>query len=336
MGYRIEAIEWNKCEQTADSFYKDNKYLTPYSRYSFLSIIKNSANIHRLKESFRYKFRCYELIKENSVIMIIPLMVSEKDKIIRLAGDFSSVGHLDFLYDKGISGNDFKEMLGLLGKIYPQYTLKLNRISEFSLTFGFLRDMYEFTEKDICVKIDLTDYDQWYSGLKKNCRQNIRTSYNRLNTDNRKMQFYCFVKQKPDKKLWNDNIKLFAKRILEHTKLSGVFQIPMYLLKKGEALTRALYCDKDIFFSSVYIENTLAASCNGVVANDGRAIITRLSINTSMARYSPGGLLINEVIKECCAKYPFIKSIDLSRGDEPYKYTYGGTEHFNYSYNLKL
>ena len=90
MGYRIEAIEWNKCEQTADSFYKDNKYLTPYSRYSFLSIIKNSANIHRLKESFRYKFRCYELIKENSVIMIIPLMVSEKDKLIRLAGDFNN------------------------------------------------------------------------------------------------------------------------------------------------------------------------------------------------------------------------------------------------------
>jgi len=53
--------------------------------------------------------------------------------------------------------------------------------------------------------------------------------------------------------------------------------------------------------------------------------------------YCPGGLLINETIKAIGAQNKAdIISLDLSRGDEKYKYTYGGGEHYNYSFAVRM
>lgn len=337
MALVIERTTWQELQKTMDVLYKDNAYLTPYSEYSFLNKIKNSANIHRIREAKKYKLECCVVRDNGKVICVAPMLVNKTEKKLCLLGEFSSVGHLDFIYDARLTTQQLGDALHLVFSGYPGYVFLCDRISQFSLTKQvFDEKQTEPQSQDVCVKIDLTNYDEWYKNLKKSCRQNIRTSYNRLNTDGAAMTYQLFVNEKPPKKFWKENIALFSKRILEHTKLPKLLLYPMILFKRGEPLGRALYEAPNSIFANVYINNMLAATLNGVIANDGRAIITRLSIETDMGKYSPGGLLLNETIKEVCSKYSFIKSIDLSRGDEPYKYTYGGCEHYNYGYALKL
>lgn len=334
---RIEKVAWKELRTIMDNLTKDNKYLTPYQTFEFLDKIKNGANLHRFREAKKYKLHCYVVYKEEKAVFVAPLLVNDNERRLYLLGEFSSVGHLDFIYNSHLSTKDFSNILQLVFSNYNGYVFCCDRISQFSLTYLFLKEKnITPTEKEICVKIDVNNYDEWHKALSKSCRQNLRTSYNRMNTDGVGLTFNMYVNSAPPQKAISDNIKLFSKRILEHTKLSKVLLLPMIVFKKTETFGKALYSSHNNIFASVYINNKLAASLNGLIANDGRAIITRLSIETKLGKYSPGGLLINETIKEICDKYSFIKSIDLSRGDEPYKYTYGGMEHYNYSYQIKV
>lgn len=337
MALRIECTKWESLRTIVCELITDNIYLTPYSEYSFLDKIKNSANIHRRQEARKYKLKCYVGYDDEKVVFVAPLLINDRDKRICLLGEFSSIGHLDFIYSVRITTQQLSQMVEMVLKNYPGYIFSCDRISEFSLTKKmFDEKKIQPTERDICVKIDLSDYDEWYSNLTKSCRQNIRTSYNRLKNDNSEMSFELFVYNRPSNAFWNDSIVLFSKRILEHTKLPKILLYPMIIFKRNEAIGKALRDTERIIFANVYINNRLAAFMNGVIGNDGRAIITRLSIEAELGKYSPGGLLLNETIKKVNEKYDFIKSIDLSRGNEPYKYTYGGAEHYNLTYILKL
>lgn len=71
-----------------------------------------------------------------------------------------------------------------------------------------------------------------------------------------------------------------------------------------------------------------------VVGNDGKILVPRLSINMDYRRYSPGGLLINETIKYISLKE--FREFDLQRGDESYKYNYGGTDYQNHSWIVNI
>lgn len=337
MDIRCMEHKWEDCSELIRSFTQGNRYITPYSYYDFLSSIMNHPNVHKRREFRRYTFRCFVCYRGDTPCLVAPLLVNEAEKRLALAGSFSSVGHSDFIYDSAMVSAELWQCIEALSAQFPGYLLSLNQISEFSLTATAMQERRILPQvKDICVKIDISEYDAWYSGLSKSCRQNIRTSYNRLKSDEVQTDFFLYVNKKPEKKLINDNIRLFSKRILEHMKLPKLLALPMRLYKRNEAMTKALFSASENIFASVYLNGKLAASCNGVIANDGRAIITRLSIETDLKKYSPGGVLLNELIKACCKDYPFIRSIDLSRGDEPYKYVYGGIEHHNYSYELSL
>lgn len=337
MKLRLESASWNKLQTTIEELYENNIYLTPYSEYKFLDKIRKTANIRRLFESKKFRLESYAVYDNDNAVLVAPLLVSKAMKRIYLLGEFSSVGHLDFIYSASATVQEIESAIDLVLSNYPRYTFCANRISQFSILKEVFNAKNIFpTSQDICVKIDLSSYDEWYKSLKKSCRQNLRTSYNRLNSDNVELSFKLFVNETPPKKLWKDNISLFSKRILEHTKLPKYLLCPMVLFKRNEVFGKTLYKAKNNIFASVILNGALAATLNGVIANDGRAIITRLSIETSFGRYSPGGLLLNETIKEVSSKYPFIKSIDLSRGDEPYKYTYGGENRYNYSYQFEI
>jgi len=337
MELRLESTSWNKLQTTVEELQKNNIYLTPYSEYEFLDKIKKTANIRRLRESKKFRLESYVVYDNDNAVLVAPLLVSKAMKRIYLLGEFSSVGHLDFIYSASATAQEVGSAVDLVLSNYPGYTFFADRISQFSILKEVFNAKNIFPiSQDICVKIDLSSYDEWYKNLHKSCRQNLRTSYNRLKSDNVELSFKLFVNETPSKKLWKDNISLFSKRILEHTKLPKYLLCPMELFKRNEVFGKALYKAKNNIFANVYLNGALAATLNGVIANDGRAIITRLSIETSLGRYSPGGLLLNETINEVSTKYPFIKSIDLSRGDEPYKYTYGGENHYNYSYQFEI
>ena len=337
MEYLLKNVKWCDIKPIVDALYIDNQYLTPYSSYDFLDKIKKRPNIQLLFANIKCKFQCYALMKNEETVAIAPLHINDKRKEIYLLGHFSSVGHIDLIYSTCFSEKDFKNFMILLGKEYPGYVLMVERLSQYSPVYKYLTNYHHEFSPSTCVQIDIEQgYDAWFLSLSKSCRQNIRTSYNRLAREECALKYISVYNTKPEQALIKDNLRLFSKRILEHSEMKKWLFYPMLFLKKRDGMSKALFEAKENIFASIYINEQIAASCNGVIANDGRAIITRLSIETSLGKYSPGGILINELIKECSEKHPESKSIDLSRGTEKYKYVYGGQEHFNYSCSIEL
>ena len=73
-----------------------------------------------------------------------------------------------------------------------------------------------------------------------------------------------------------------------------------YPLKCFDPVIKYLRRNENCFFSAVWIDGYLAASLIGIPSNDGRMIIPRLSYSSDFQRYSPGGILVNETMKELC------------------------------------
>ena len=180
--YRLEVVKWRDVKKIADLMYCDNKYLSPYTDYDFLNRIIKSSNI-RLKKRFkRCRFVNYVLYKNDEPIYIAPLFFDKKGKVLFLAGHFNSVGHIDFIYKKDVTKQDFDYLIEALMSNYKNCSIHLDRISQFSKTFLFLSENKQIPiKKEICVKIDFSNYDGWFQSLHKGRRQNIRTAYNRIN-----------------------------------------------------------------------------------------------------------------------------------------------------------
>ena len=329
--------KWKDLRSVCDTLYENNPNISPYQEYSFLDIIRNSTNIHNIKEWLEGRNVTYVVKQDNDIIAVLPLVINNKKKTINLLGYLCSVGHLDFIYKRDLSEAEFFGMIDQLRSIYRGFDLRLDRISQFSKTNEYLVSAEEeLIESSICVKIDLDTYDNWFGSLSKSCKQNIRTAYNRINRENRVLEVVTAIGATPSPRMVRDNIDLLSKRTIEHNKKSARLLPLMKLLKGKEAFTTALMTSKRFIGANVYLDGKAIAICNGLIANDGRAIITRLSIDTDYGVYCPGGLIINELIKAILNSNTHINSIDLSRGNEKYKYTYGGKEHYNYEYCIKL
>ncbi len=78
----------------------------------------------------------------------------------------------------------------------------------------------------------------------------------------------------------------------------------------------------------------MAGFLSGYINNGHSAVVfPRLAIDSDFSDYRPGYLLITETIRYMIENTD-IRNMDLSRGDEKYKYDLGGVEHYNYFYDL--
>ena len=129
----------------------------------------------------------------------------------------------------------------------------------------------------------------------------------------------------------DDIINLY---VLRHAKKSAAKTgvLKKCFLKTQSFATRLYLQSPNAMTFVLYINGSMAAFMSGL-SDSGRLIIPRLSIDESFRRYSPGMLLVTEAIKYLI-KSTDINVLDLSQGDEPYKYNLGATEHFSYRYRL--
>lgn len=83
-------------------------------------------------------------------------------------------------------------------------------------------------------------------------------------------------------------------------------------------------------------EGELCAAFNyGIDTAHDRVVMMAVATNDKFSRYSPGMLLIEEFIKESINKKKY-KIIDFTRGNERYKYSMGGKEHFNVTIDFSI
>jgi len=181
------------------------------------------------------------------------------------------------------------------------------------------------------------DYDAYFKSLTSSVRQNIRTSYNRLEKDGHSYELNVYTntdsliigggKMLPV----NEIINLYCTR---HQQRYGVKTtwLKKWFLKHQNFATLFYRRAPNAITLYLTIDQTPAAFMSGLWCQD-RLIIPRLSINESFKRYSPGMVLICESIKYLMTNTP-IKILDLSQGEEPYKYKLGGKTHYSFNFRI--
>ena len=255
---------------------------------------------------------------------IVPLVVNSKRKQIR---SLSYYGRLD--YDDIISSNNsavfVKEVIAQICNIYPQYTLVWKNINEHSILYPVLKNITQVQSP--CVSIPLpVSYDEYYSSLSKHQRQNLRTAYNRLKTDNLDISFKIFDKSAQiSKSLWNKCERIYEER--HNMVTSSKFKQMWDRITNPYHHIMMKHPQRKIFV--LFANNSPIAYMAGLYDEKQKAYyVPRLCINDEYGRYSPGIILVNETAKYLIEQGATL--LDLMEGDEKYKLAMGGSVATNY------
>lgn len=269
----------------------------------------------------------FYIAKNNGGMALIPLV---EDRRKRVVSGFAPLDYFDVISTDDISF--VKECLVSVFELYRGWRLSFNRINESSKLFNALSTLDG--EKEICVKIDLPNqYEEYISGLSKHQRQNIRTANNHLLKDGVVSCFDSYdISHKVPSSVWRNCLEIYRNRRSTKTGsysgfIKGVYKelcFPLFkIINKNSSLSRLYvlsFNGKPVAFAFGMLDRTANAFYTPV-----------LSCNADIHSYSPGHILICEMVKSFINEG--IETFDLARGDEPYKYAMGGENHYNYSFN---
>ena len=170
-------------------------------------------------------------------------------------------------------------------------------------------------------------YEEYFAGLSKHTRQNIRTAYNRLNTDGRTYSMEIWRDKKIPRRLMNQLLdRMYERKISEYG--ISVNRLKLAYIKNIDFQTAYQRTWKDNYCAIFRVDGEIAAFLLGVISG-ASLLVPRLAINEEFERYSPGILMLNELAKTFDESQE-IRFIDLQSGAEPYKLTMGGQVYNHY------
>jgi len=314
-----------------ERMYASNHALTPYSSYSFNEIVSHYYRFAPKRARFRTKI--FEIIDDSqNTVLIIPLY--GRGENYYLMGDLLMTGHLDFIYKKVVGNEEFAQAFILMKSELKGTKLFLNKISERSKLRDYLDANYTYTRKGICINVSFgCDFEAYTKSLSKNMRRHIRNMYNRLKRESVDWGVEVIINTPISDRMKGEILKVYNDRDVEKnlTQLGWLFKIVRHHFNPITVSTANM---EGNFNSILRIDGELAAFSSGYVTNDNSTIISpRGAMNSKFSRFSPGLLLDIETIK-WLTRNTKITNLDLSRGNEEYKYALGGKEHYNYSYEI--
>lgn len=329
-GYAELMSLWDKSEANV---YQDKDYFKFYMKSQSFRVIGLRPEISRLE----FSYSCLLLYSKENLVCGFPYRYSKKKNEVQFIWDQKSINNL--IYDAAeLKQSHVDELFVFLLNRYPDCRIFLQNVDRETLFYKLLKSSCAFVKEEklsesvsICVK---EGFDVWYDSLSKSTKQNLRTAYNRLKTDNVSYQIDHFSGKIPVK-ITFDIMYLQRKRNLEKSGRNyGI--LTKFLCFCGAFLsffnprTQMLLKTDRNFLLTFKVENKLAGFCAGFCSSNGRFLIPFLKFNSEFKRYSPGGIVIKECIKELSCQRNFsLRQFDLLTGDEPYKYTYGGVAYSN-------
>lgn len=301
--------------------YRNNPNISPFvDYYYFQRTIKFFSYYFIVKRCY---IRYYCVFDKNTPILIAPILIFINGRK-ELFGNINGFNYSDFVYKECNRLSDALTYLYNNIGIFDIYKIRVN-----SYIIDLIKKYYSSNSLNTNVKIVFGhNYNEYYNNLSKSVRQNLRTSYNRLEKFNYKFELKVVYggELQNTTSFFNDVIDLYCKRHESRYKLKYNI-IKRYLLKHYHFATENYKKLPTAITFGLYINNTLAAFMSGLISKRDEFIVPRLSINNDFAFFSPGILLINEVIKYFISSTKII-CMDLSQGEENYKYKMGGIKHY--------
>lgn len=319
---------------------KDMTYFQQYSWYNML----NSKNP---KDNSFYETSFVLLMKNNEPCIIAPLWIVKKtitkfNKIgIYILGRKTWSDYLNFIY-KSIDKVDLLYLLEDVAKHYNIDTFFFEQLKENTELYNLLTEKTfntTLSQRTTCVSLKLPSSEQEYLHLlSKSSRQNIRTAFNRADKDH-----IAFKMNFDDKEInTTDFIKFREERVkLKHEKeqLSFITRVKMFIAKcmiyPAPCLIPIADDEESKIMSIKTLSGDLCAAFNyGYNKANNEIVLMAVSTNPQYYRYSPGIILLYSFILDKIKNSEYIY-IDFTRGDEIYKYTLGGKDHFISNLTLK-
>lgn len=315
-----------------EDLYSSNSRLSPYSSYDFAECYKKFFHLGFKRAFMKQEFF---LAKENDeAVAIVPLLKSGKDYY--LYGDLCASGYLDLIYNGTITEEKIAELIDCIRKYVSKWggVLHLNKVNERSMLFPYLQKNATEVSVHPCVNIPFGDsYEEYFKSLGKSIKQNVRTAYNRMNREGKTYRFEIYIQNAVPADVVKQEMDIYHKRE-EHRNNKKTPGIVKEIRQRFNPISLSTTTMDDAVHACFYIDGTMAAFLSGYITNDNIAIVVpRHAINDDYNLYCVGALLITETIRYCIENTA-IRNLDLSRGDEKYKYTLGGVTHYNHCFKV--
>lgn len=302
-------FRFSKIRQDWDSLYKVTPDVSPFLATKAFAISLKYWYPYLLSRRAYYLFAVFS--DNDGVKCIIPLIKNKSGCTI--FGNENGFNECGCVYeDILIAESCFKQLKERTDAI------RCCKISEHNILASiFSRN--SLVSSTSCVAIDFFDgYLNWFKGLSASVRQNMRTSYNRLEKDGFSFEFTLLNQ---DQLPINEIIELYTARHSNRYSVKSS-RLKKWFLKNQSFATK-LYKESDNALTFyLKIDGKPAAFMSGLFEKS-RFVVPRLSINSSFSRYSPGYILIDQAIRYF-SEFTEIRILDLSVGEEEYKKKLGG------------
>jgi CelD/BcsL family acetyltransferase involved in cellulose biosynthesis len=321
-------FSWRSFAEVKEDWKKmETPSMSPFLYYDYLAYV----------EHFTRRFSFYHprvaCMNDNngSPLMLVPLKGSLNLGYYKMLGDIRGCDRTDALYKPELST---EERVAVTRAFYSAFKskAKLHRLQEQSPMVSeapaeLLLSLQTNTYVSIAVD---KDWNEHFGKLHRNVRQSMRTAYNRMKRDGKQFKLEIFDAARPiDRIMWKKIMKLYFERIFTH-----------YKQKKIRSLFGRLYWHFNYFyikhdtlslhhlansFHAVLMEGERPmAFLSGMMTHDGHTItVPRLAIDDNYRFYSPGYVLLAETLNYLGTNTG-VHELDLSRGEEKYKFDLGG------------
>lgn len=318
--------------------YNGNPRLTPFQEFFYCKCMMRYYKSHLLTKLKIPSFVRVFDADSNELLLIAPLVKFCKKGFYGLYGDIRGCGVTDFIYSNTLTVPQMAECIKVLLE-YCHGRLNVSRLNNNSVVTSAVPCLFPDIQMDGFPLVGIEfpgNYEEYFAALSQNTRQNIHKIFNRLNRNavDWQSKVYMPTSSNPD---YDDCLRTYTVR--QHERFNhGVMGIRALTNFKYRTLvhdTKSLYEAPNSFCASVTFNGKVAATMFGLVDASGtRAYVPRVAIDSAFKYYSPGLLLISETIKWMIENTD-IRYMDLTRGEERYKFTMGGVKYFTKSFKLR-
>lgn len=306
--------------------------MSPFLYYDYMRYVRQSVALFK---PFYTRIFCVSSETTGEVLMICPMKLRIDFKYYTLLGDMQGCDIADMIWKKDLSDEEKRNIADFF---FSQMKDKmyLNRVpadSVFASAVPMERVSYTRDVGYVSIAME-NSYEEYLQRLSKNMRHQINKTYNRLEREEVPIEFLIFDEGKlPSKELERKINRMYVDRLISRYNperegssfWKAYYRIVFQYLKHD---TRSFRHLPNSFMVVLMSGEDVMAFVSGFKTHDKKTVaMTRLAINDDYDRYSPGRILMNELIKYL-HKETSIKNLDMSRGDERYKFDFGGEMYY--------
>ncbi len=348
----ITEKKWGELSKIWQELYRGNGWATPFQSYEYLTLTGKGKVYY--KEPFRLAGlkECNLLLyRDGKAIAVAPLLIKKQNgnTVIHFRGHFTKACCLDFIYDETFGYEDFEFLMNSIKSKFIKPTFFWDRVREESPTCEYMKKYIgETTQTKTCFFIPIPEsHEVWLKGLHKSIRNNLSNRNHRLQRDQIDVKMKVYSGREVDDATHKKMMAVYADRYLTKNKYHfGPFKLPclgmmQYILKKDK-LTQWLKKSACNFHAVLFFDDKIAAFTSGLSCKGRRIVLMRLAIKTQYAKYAPGNVLLNHVIRHITEQnhrgITDIRELHLGEGGSngmEYKQAHGGVGHHLYTFTTQ-